>query len=519
MKLPVDSNTANPTGISDFDGFQAASLDANRWDSKVEVGSTAISITSGELKFLNNGSGMAGISYLPTKQSFGKVWRISADLRLNSFTGTHGDISLVLFKDADNFVKFGPYKSSAGTNDNAYLRWTIDGVAQTAQSLAGRVIDTASNHTYTLAVLNNLILVFYDGDYKYAMSFPSMIDYSVRIEGGTWDNTDTIDARADDIDITNSFDALQMAIGLMCDEIGTMVTDIYKRIPGMELDIDYIRDNLGTFSPTITDISGTLTLANTTPVALEFGTATYGDHFSINLMADLGGADINHCFLFDASAGTYTDLSAVANTLKTGTVPVVPAGGSGVGDIIYFGNHVRFNRLDVYLEDGVSNDSTASPNTFVWEYYNGATWAALTVTDGTVNVAQAFGKSGKVTFSDVISQATVNGETAYWIRARVSAAGTSKPVASHLQCSEVAASGFDSVAEFLSTIYVDIYRKINGTYSALPSDTMPFIQCILDRNIDISTFECWSDTRIVFSLSASPVSSVSLPYAGYVQTL
>lgn len=515
MVLPIDPNYAHPSGIVDFDDFSY--IDNNRWDAKQEVGSTSVAAAGGELNITNDGTGTAGISYLPSKQTFGKIWRISSDLHISSFTGTHGELSLVLYKDGD-YVKFGPYKSTGGTDENAYLRSRINGVDQAPLSISGYGADVTNAHTYTLVVLNTLVQVYYDGEYQTCIAFPGLIDYQIRIEGGTWDNTDVIDARAEEFEAVNNFDPLQMTIGFMCEEMGTLVGDIYSRIPSIQDDLATIKAGVAATAIT-TPFSGTLTLTNTTPVSIEFLTATNGNIFNFNLMADLGGADLDYCYLFDASLGSYLNLSTAANTLQTGTVPLVPTTGPGVGDCIYFGNTTRFDRLDVYIEDGVSNLSTASPNTFVWEYWNGGAWAALTVTDGTLNNSKVFGQSGKVTFSDVITEVAINSITAYWIRARVTAAGTSKPVASHLQCSEIGATGFDSLADFLSVLRVKIYRKIGGSYSALPSEDMPFTQCILDRNIDIATFECWSDTKVEFSLSSSPTSNVSIPYAGYVQEL
>lgn len=593
MALPVDPNIAIPTRIPDLDGFSIAFIDASRWNDPVLDGSTTVGMAGNDcLNIINTGTGMAGISYLSTNFTLGKIWRISADMRITSLTGSHGELSLVLWKDADNYVKWGPYKTDGGTNTNAYIRAVINGVSQLSLSLCSDDIDTANDHTYTLVVLNNSVIIYYDGVYIAPFRFPELIDYEIRIEGGTWSDTDVIDARCNDIEIINDFDILQMTIGLMCEEIGTMVTDVYSRIPGMEADLtniitampgiesdlDHIiadmpgiKSDLDSVIATLTSIpgmesdlntimlsyagmvsnvssvaaampgieadldsiiaslaggvgggtpvpfTGTLTLPDTTPVALEFTTATYGDQFHVNLMADMGGASLDYCYLYDASAGTYDDLSADANTLQTSTIPFVPETGAGQGDCIYFGNTVRFTRLDVYMEDGVFNRD----NIFVWEYWNGAVWVALTATDGTLYNSKVFGKSGKVTFTDVISQTIVGGvlPNAYYIRARVTAAGNGLPVGTHLQCSEVGAEGFDSLSEFLGVMYVKIYRKIGGSYSALPSDVMPFTQCILDRNVDIGSFECWSDTKIVFSLSATPSATVSVPYAGYVLQL
>lgn len=78
-------------------------------------------------------------------------------------------------------------------------------------------------------------------------------------------------------------------------------------------------------------------------------------------------------------------------------------------DLIYVGYDNAFDGIDVIL-DTVSTDDIAG----VFEYYNGSTWAALTVTDGT----NGFIQDGKITFTAPGDWASVdvNGTTKFYIR-------------------------------------------------------------------------------------------------------
>jgi hypothetical protein len=203
--------------------------------------------------------------------------------------------------------------------------------------------------------------------------------------------------------------------------------------------------------------------------------------------------------------------------MQSRTLLLLPATAAAVGDVIYFGNDVLFKRLDIYMDGGVSN----TDNTFVWEYWNGAAWAALTPTDGTVYNTKVFGKNGKVTWATSISKTTINGVNTYWVRARLSVLGTSRPIASHAQVTEEGTTGFDSQAEFLSSLYVRIYRKRgDGTYATLPVDmALPLTQCVLTRNMEASGIPCWSDIKIGFKLSATPIAQITIAYSGYVECI
>lgn len=494
MSLPIDVRSGIPTGIQDYDGFDTPTVDDNRWET-TETGSTAITQEAGELVFRNTG-GVAGVSYLKSMRRVGKLWRMSADMWIDSMTGTKAEAYISIYKDANNYIKVGPYKDAA-LDCNCLLRYKIAGETEHVVQLTGDTVDATYQSTYTIVAINDTIIFYYKGYKITSMPFGAMVNYYLILAAGTTYTGDAILAKINDFEIINSFDTLQMTIG--------------KNVR----DIRNIVDNLSV-EPTVTDISGTLVLDDATEHFLTFATATYGQKFKLNLFADLEGADINYCYLYKETGAVWTNQSNEANTLQSNSILLKPATGGAINDCIYFGNDVNFSRLDVYMDGGTSNTN----NVYAWEGYVAGSWQALTETDGTFNT-QVFGKSGKVTWTETLAQTTVNGILAYWVRARITTLGASLPKASHVQVTEAGSTGFDSQADFMNSLVVRIFRKRgDGSYAALPVDiALPFTQCILYRNVEISDLPAWTDIKIGFKLSAAPISNVSISYTGYAETI
>jgi hypothetical protein len=281
----------------------------------------------------------------------------------------------------------------------------------------------------------------------------------------------------------------------------------------------YLEDIIATLAggiandPIITDIAGNISLSSTTEAFLELTKAIYGKKFKVCFFADLEGTNLDACVISDGGAeGVYQ--TEQANNLVSNNVRLCTAAGAQVNDAVYFGSTTNFKTLDVYMEGGTSN----TDNTYIWEYWNGAAWKTLTVTDGTLYNSKVFGKSGRVTWTTTL---VAYGDMYYYVRARITTAGSSLPKATHVQISRTGATGFDSNAAFLSNLMVNIYRKRgDGSYAVLPVDTaMPFTQCILTRNVDMSNMIAWQDIKIGFKLSANPTATITIPYTGYIETI
>ena len=48
---------------------------------------------------------------------------------------------------------------------------------------------------------------------------------------------------------------------------------------------------------------------------------------------------------------------------------------------------------------------------------------------------------------------------------------------------------------------------------------MPFTQCVLTRNIDMSNLIAWQDIKIGFKLSATPTATITIPYTAFIETI
>lgn len=529
--LPISTGNANPTHIQEYDGFDVTTLNTKRWKTPVIVGSTAIEQTGGELVLSNNGAGTAGKSYYESIRKFGKNWRVTVDMKIALMTGSSGELSLVLYVDATHYIKIGPYKTSGGINSNCYMRYKNGGI-EVGMTLTSEVINTTEYNNYTFAVIHNTVVVYYRGIKITSMPFDEIHNFSVRIEGGTGSNTDTFTGKANDYEIINHFNMLEMTTGATIknihddlEAVGGLVQDIIDALPGIgvidpammgTIDdiydiVDDIHDTMG--SSVVTNIAGNITLTNTTEYFLTFTKAIYGNKFVINLFADLEGTKIDYVALSPAG-GAWVDYTATANNLKSNSIPLSSSPAPIVADTIYFASLVNFKRLDIYMEGGTSNNS----NTYAWEYWNGATWVELSsISDGTLYGGFVFGKSGSVTFTETI----VKQGSYYMIRATMTVAGTSTPKATHIQISNDGATGFDSRAAFLSNLLAKIYRKRgDGNYASLPADmALPFTQCIIYRNLEINDVKAWQDVKIGFKLSETPTAQITIPYTGYVETI
>ncbi|QDP57908.1 MAG: hypothetical protein Unbinned1693contig1002_52 [Prokaryotic dsDNA virus sp.] len=125
---------------------------------------------------------------------------------------------------------------------------------------------------------------------------------------------------------------------------------------------------------------------------------------------------ISNFFNYDDGGSDYTDKTDEVNSTTESPFTLfddAPA----TNDFIYIGSSNVFLGLDVNLSTvGVDNGSTAID----WEYYNGSSWVDLTETDD-VTGTSIFTVSGKFTWTYPYgwAQNSVNSETNYWIRGKL----------------------------------------------------------------------------------------------------
>lgn len=131
-------------------------------------------------------------------------------------------------------------------------------------------------------------------------------------------------------------------------------------------------------------------------------------------------ANVSHVYRFDSSAGTFSS-NLISAALPYNLYPS-PAGN---GDILYVGCSTAitdsgpFSNLIFDI-----TQAAAGTHTIIWEYWSGAAWSTLTVRDNTDSGGE-FRVLGVNAVSwiqpDNWASTSINGVTAYWVRARISA--------------------------------------------------------------------------------------------------
>ncbi|RLB64979.1 MAG: hypothetical protein DRH04_10955, partial [Deltaproteobacteria bacterium] len=124
--------------------------------------------------------------------------------------------------------------------------------------------------------------------------------------------------------------------------------------------------------------------------------------------------NIDYAYFYNADTDSYTDESTDINEATVDDVLLPPQQTTTEGDAIYFGSDYKFSKVRI----NVSTAGSYSDVTIVWEYWDGSTWATLTVTDGTNGFTTSGTNEVSFTPPSDWAKTSVNGQSAYWIRAR-----------------------------------------------------------------------------------------------------
>jgi len=141
--------------------------------------------------------------------------------------------------------------------------------------------------------------------------------------------------------------------------------------------------------------------------------------------------DIPTLYNYDNTSG-FTDETAEARDAATDDVHLTgKTGAPEVGDCLYF--DLGTTSSDFYAKSVLyvtMGSVVNSDNTYVWETYTGGAWVETDVWDMTENFTQ----SGYVYVSkkNALQSVAVNGKTSKWMRARITVAGSSLPLASKI---------------------------------------------------------------------------------------
>jgi hypothetical protein len=514
--MTLDPFSGVPQNVEIFDGFDDSSLSRLMWAplDNCEQGGTKITETAGKLNIKNDGTEIAGISYLSTLHPYPRHIRISVDMEMLVSTGEHAEASLVLWKDTNNWMRFGMYRdTSEGINDMCYLRINFNGDLHDYR-LAPSEVELNNNLTYTVALTEHSIILFYDDVFVTSFEWPELVNYYVWLEAGTQYGADTLHVAFNDFDVNNHFDYSMMRIGLVC---GT----IKQKWDGLEEDADDIIANtqqlledtssLISLAPVPVVFNSSIVLTDTSQLGVEFRTATYGVAFRLSMAFNITGAHIDFCRLFDASVSTFYNEDSVAQDIAEGDIYLAPMAGPGINDYIAFGTLHPSRRMDIVIGAG---GKVNVGNTFAWYKMDGAgSQVSLSVTDGTTGLK----KDGSVTWTGDLVLDTINGIQAYWVIAKITTAGgaTDIPKGSRVVFCPTSFTDFNSRASFGSFLIAELYRKIDGVYRQAPSDIMYFQQSNVNKDISLDLI-AYSDTKVMFRLGKVPISDVTIPYTGAV---
>jgi len=423
--MVLDPWMRNPTLLEILDTFDDSSISTYKWTTPVIVGGTSITEAGGVLNIKNVG-GAAGLSYLPSRYAeYGKHSRISVDLALVTGSvigaGNHAEASLVLYKNANNWIRYGPYRDfGSSINNRAYLRIMQGGVL-TVTAVDISICDT-DIRTFTISQTGLDVVFYLNGIRATSFEWPEFIGFQAFLEAGTTGAGQHIEVHFDDFEVQDSYDPIFVTLGGLIryiydqfpDGVAASVWDELKashtapntfgdyldtKLSTLSVNVaaawdalkvdhvipgsfgDYLDEKISAISvggDTFTAVSGTLSLPSITAVALEFLAATYGTVFRPVVSFNIVGPTLDYCYLY--SSASYTDYLLAANNLSSGDVPLVAASGAAANDVIIFGRSALHHRLNCVVSNGPFN----SDSVFDWVYWDGAAWQLLAgVTDGT----------------------------------------------------------------------------------------------------------------------------------------
>lgn len=179
---------------------------------------------------------------------------------------------------------------------------------------------------------------------------------------------------------------------------------------------------------TVTDASPVLSSAGANFEDADVGKAVWVEGAASvgKTITAIANGPVDAAWQFDDSAGTFVDLTGDINDAGGADVEPFPAT-EAVGDVFYLGHIQTFDKVTFDI-------ATAGVGGVVaWEYWDGTTWSALTVTDGTSGFTAAPG-SHDLTFTPPGDWATtqlnsaINGRRLYYIRARLTTVYSTNPV-------------------------------------------------------------------------------------------
>jgi len=233
------------------DNFDDESLSTTLWDTAVTTGSTTITESSAApdtLRIQNGGAGTTGAGTLPTLLTFNRNLSIRTKIELFrgslAADGEQCNASIRLYKDASDYIYFGPYRDTSEVKNNrARVVSNVAGAGAVTTDVGLGITDGIARE-YRIDVTAENIYFYVDDILVHSLKDNTLLNYVLQLYATTQSNTDIIDVRFDYAKVNRISDdyrelfkkLLQIQGGT--DSIGTIVNALNN-----SLDLNYIRSS------------------------------------------------------------------------------------------------------------------------------------------------------------------------------------------------------------------------------------------------------------------------------------
>ncbi len=233
------------------DNFDDESLSTTLWGTAVTTGSTTVTESSSApdtLRIQNGGAGTTGAGTLPTLLTFNRNLSIRTKIELFrgslAADGERCNASIRLYKDASDYIYFGPYRdTSEAENNRARVVSNVAGAGAVTTDVDTAIEDGIARE-YRIDVTEENIYFYIDDIIVHSLKDTTLLNYIIQLYATTQSNTDIIDVRFDYAKVNRISDdyreiykkLLQIQGGT--DSIGTIINALNNT-----LDLNYIRSS------------------------------------------------------------------------------------------------------------------------------------------------------------------------------------------------------------------------------------------------------------------------------------
>lgn len=233
------------------DNFDDESLSTTLWGTAVTTGTVTVTESSSApdtLRIYYVTGGTAGSGYLPSIITYSR--NLSIRTKIEMFTGSlaadgdHAEAYLVLTKDANDYIYFGPYRdTSESENNRGRVISVVNGGAVTTTDVDTTATDTIARE-YRIDVTAENIYFYIDDVLVHSLQDTTLVNYTIQLYGLVANATDDLDARFDYCKVNRLSDDYREIYKKLSqiqggtESIGTVITELENA-----LDLNYIRSS------------------------------------------------------------------------------------------------------------------------------------------------------------------------------------------------------------------------------------------------------------------------------------